>query len=79
MIIRTARPEDAEQLLHLRLQLDDETQFMLLAGSRGICKALAREECNRVACIDLGTNASKPENGMLRFEGPTLRKIRLLW
>lgn len=30
MIIRTARLEDAEQLLHLRLQLDNETQFMLL-------------------------------------------------
>ncbi|MHB8596142.1 MAG: GNAT family N-acetyltransferase [Ktedonobacteraceae bacterium] len=30
MIIRTAHPEDAEPLLHLRLQLDEETQFMLL-------------------------------------------------
>jgi RimJ/RimL family protein N-acetyltransferase len=30
MIIRTARMGDAERLLHLRLQLDDETQFMLL-------------------------------------------------
>lgn len=30
MIIRTARLDDAEQLLLLRLQLDNETQFMLL-------------------------------------------------
>ncbi len=37
MIIRTVRLEDTEQLLKLRLQLDNETQFMLFEpGERNI-------------------------------------------
>src|SRR5256884_6681807 len=37
MIIRTIRPDDAEQFLCLCLQLDEETQFMLLEpGERTI-------------------------------------------
>lgn len=29
MLIRTIHPDDADQLVHLKLQLDDETQFMM--------------------------------------------------
>jgi RimJ/RimL family protein N-acetyltransferase len=37
MIIRKVRIEDVEQLLHLRMQLDNETQFMLFEpGERNI-------------------------------------------
>ena len=37
MFIRTIRPDDAEQFLRLRMQLDEETQFMMLEpGERNI-------------------------------------------
>ena len=45
MIIRTIHPGDAEQLLRLRLQLDEETQFMLLEpGERNINLEEQREQ-----------------------------------
>ena len=48
MIIRTARLEDAEQLLQLRLQLDDETQ-LAMSQSLAFLPPRPRSPSNSVA------------------------------
>ena len=49
MLIRTVRPEDAEQLLQLKLQIDQETPFMLFeVGERKMTVTKQREAIERL-------------------------------
>jgi RimJ/RimL family protein N-acetyltransferase len=43
MLIRSIVPSDAEQFLHLCLQLDEETQFMLLEAGERVTTAMQQQ------------------------------------
>jgi RimJ/RimL family protein N-acetyltransferase len=66
MLIRTIRPDDAEQLVHLKLQLDGETQFMMLEpGERTLTVDGQRKQIERILSHDNQTILVAEHEGQL--------------
>ncbi len=66
MFIRTIRPDDADQLVHLKLQLDDETQFMMFEpGERTLTVEGQRKQIERILAHDNQTILVVEHEGQL--------------
>lgn len=81
MLIRTIRPEDAEQLLHLRLQVDRETTFMLFEpDERKITVKEQREAIERLLAENISMIFVAEHEGrivgFLSATGSHLKRIR---
>lgn len=81
MLIRTVRPEDAEQLLQLKLQIDQETSFMLFeVGERNMTIAEQRKAIERLVAENISMIFVAEHEGriigFLSATGAQLKKIR---
>ncbi len=66
MLIRTIRPDDADQFVHLQLQLDNETQFMMYEpGERIITVEGQRKQIERILSQDNQTILVAEREGQL--------------
>src|SRR5690242_6925133 len=81
MLIRTIRPDDAEQFLNLRKKLDQETQFMLFEpGERTTTVEEQRDHIERLLLQGNSTTFVIEHNGQLvgylKATGGQLRRNR---
>ena len=66
MLIRTIGPNDADQLVRLKLQLDDETQFMMFEpGERIITVEEQRKQIEHILSQDNQTILVAEYGGLL--------------